>query len=148
MFDDGDAEKLSDVGDRIPDGVYDATSYAQILSDILGHMKNLDPERAESNISFMMKMINLCYIFKEYEEPKFIQERAEDTITALSYYVMNLIPNVDPELLGEFFKHQEEETIPKTFSECIALPIYDLTEELEHVLEMLSPEEDDGVIDD
>lgn len=136
MFNDDDMDKLADSGMRVPDGVFDASVYAQILSDMFDYIKEMDSDDFSSNIHFMMRCVNLAYDFVDGKTPEFSKDRAEDTITALSYFVMQMYANLDPKVKEEFLHHHENEVIPDTFSECKALPVYDLSDEVDSIFEV------------
>lgn len=133
MFNDDDANEMANFGDRVPDGVIDASSYAQILCDIVDLMEDLDPDRFDKSMLFMMKCVNLAYEESE-ESSEFSRERAIDTITGLSYYIMKMFELISEDDKREFIRYQKEESLPATVDECQALPFYDMEDEVNNIL--------------
>lgn len=138
MFNNDDAENMAKMNGAVPDGVFDASSYAQTVSDIFDMISGLDPDRYDKSIKFMMECINLCYVDNEEEDTsEFSKEKAEDVITALSYYVLQLYANIHEDTREEFIQYQREVAIPDTFEQCKALPFYDIKDDVDNILKVM-----------
>ena len=122
MFDDGDAEKLSKLGDLVPDGVFDDTKYAKILSDIFDSIVQVDKDDSKSRIQFMMNCINYCVD----EESEFCDDRVSDVVIALGYFATNLYSYLSDEQKELFFRYHNDHVIPETFKECEIMPFYEI----------------------
>jgi hypothetical protein len=136
MFNDDDVNELSGMSGRIPDGVIDASSYAQILCDIVGFIDELEPDRFDKSILFMTRCVNLAYSCDE-DSSEFSQERALDTITGLTLFVMRMYEMMDEYQKAEFIRYQKEEALPEAIRDCQALPFYDLEDEVNSILQVL-----------
>lgn len=136
VFDDDDAENLVNADQRIPDGIIDGTQYAEIFKNLVGYMKKIKPESYISNISWVMSAMNECYKDNESGIGSEIDKtRATDVVTALSYFVMTLITSMDEEVFDEYIKIQEEEVIPDLFQNAETIPYYDMSNEINGLLE-------------
>lgn len=133
MFNDDDVNEISGMNGRVPDGVIDASSYAQILCDIVDLIEDFDPERVDKSILFMTKCINLAYTDDE-NNSEFSQTRALDVINGLTFNIMSLYEMLDKEQRAEFIRFQKEESLPETVEQCKALPFYDLEDEVNNIL--------------
>lgn len=126
MFDEGDAEKLSNLGDLVPDGVFDASNYARILSNVFESMVKMeDEDNPTHRIQFMMDCINECSEHRS-SDGDFSTENVSDVVTALSYFVMNLYSYLNPEQKHAFYNYHKNHAIPQTFRECEAMPFYEI----------------------
>ncbi len=127
MFNDGDAEKLSQLGDLIPDGIYDASNYARVLSTLFDSIMemNVNDDDPKFRIQFMMDCINQC-VDSSSTDSEFSTENVSDVVTALSYFVMNLYSYLSSEQKDEFFSYHSDHMIPQTLLECQAMPFYEV----------------------
>ena len=136
VFDDDDAENLVNADQRIPDGIIDGTQYAEIFKNLVGYMKKIKPESYISNITWVMSAMNECYKDNESGIGSEIDKtKATDVVTALSYFVMTLITSMDEEVFDEYIKIQEEEVIPDLFQNAETIPYYDMSSEINGLLE-------------
>lgn len=136
VFDDDDAKYLFNAEQKIPDGIIDGTQYANIFKNLLSHMKKLESESYLSNITWIMSAMNECYGDEENGNGSEIDKtRATDVITALSYFVMTLINSLDEDDFQEYIRIQEEEVIPDLFENAETIPYYDMSKEIEELME-------------
>jgi hypothetical protein len=122
MFDDGDAKRLSELGDLVPDGVFDDTKYAKILSNVFDSIVQLDKNDSKTMIQFMMDCIN-SYI---NEQSEFSSDPVSDVVVALAYFTTNLYSYLSEEQKEIFFRYHNDHVIPETFKECEAMPFYEI----------------------
>ena len=136
MFDDDDAKHLFNAEQRIPDGIIDGTQYANIFKNLLNHMKKLESESYLANITWIMSAMNECYGDEENGNGSEIDKtRATDVITALSYFVMTLVNSFDEDDFQEYIRIQEEEVIPDLFENAETIPYYDMSKEIQELME-------------
>lgn len=138
MFEHGDADKFNMMNSSIPDGVIDASNFSDTLCKIVEYMSFLEPDRFDKGIMFMMNCINLCYEDNEDgTRSEFSQKKAEDAITALGQYVMELYLFLPEDSRSEFIRYQREESLPEAIEQCKALPFYDIEDDVNNILDVM-----------
>lgn len=136
MFNDDDVDEISGMSDRAPDGLIDASSYAQILCDIVDFIDELEPDSVDKSIMFMTRCVNLAYSIDE-DSSEFSQERALDAITGLSLFVMRMYEMMDRSQKIKFITYQKEKALPEVVRDCQALPFYNLDTNNDYLFQVL-----------
>lgn len=136
LFDENDAKKIANSYEMVPDGVYDASQYGEIISKIFSYLESIDFDQSLSGIQFMMNCINECYDIND-SELKFNSSKSNDVVVSLCYFVINSLSHFDSETLYEFMKVHREEVIPNAIEDSKALPFYDLRSDTQYIMDIL-----------
>jgi hypothetical protein len=136
MFDKYDAKKIADSYEMIPDGVYDASQYGEIISKVFSYLEGVNFNQEGCGIQFMMDCINECYDISD-NESQFNPSKSNDVIISLCYFVINSLSHFDDETLNEFMKVHREEVIPNAIEDSKALPFYDFKNDAQYISDIL-----------
>jgi hypothetical protein len=135
MFDEDDENFLANTDGLVPDGLVDASQYAEIMSNILDNLKNLDPNNYMSTVSWVVNCVNQCYSNEEGVH-SVNASKATDTVTALAYFILSMSSYVDEDRWDDFISHNQDNIIPELLETAPAMPFYDLDDKVSEMLEM------------
>ena len=140
LFNDDDPERLANFEGSIPDGFIDGSQYAKIVRNITGYIDDLKPDDYVSGITFVMKCVNECYEDDTGDESvisKISNDRAVDTVTALSYFVLTLCEQLEEDHLKQYVQHHYDEVLPELDGNAQTIPFYDISSNVNDFIEML-----------
>lgn len=135
MFDEDDQNFLANTEGLVPDGLVDASQYADIMSNILENLKNLDPNNYMSTVSWVVNCVNQCYS-NDNGIHSVDASKATDTVTALAYFILSMASHIDEDQWDSFISHNNENVIPELVATAPAMPFYDLDDKVNEMLEM------------
>jgi hypothetical protein len=141
LFNDDDPERLANFEGSVPDGFIDGSQYAKIVRNITGYISELKQDNYVSGITFVMKCVNECYEDDTGDEnniSKVSKDRAIDTVTALSYFVLTLCEQLEEDHLKEYVQHHYDQVLPELDSNSQTIPYYDISNDVDNFISMLN----------
>jgi hypothetical protein len=125
MFNENDFDKMSeDNTDSAPDGLVDASDYANDMISITNILSELDYDDMTSRMHGMMNIINHTY----GDDGELDSERVTGVIISLCFHVINVINSLEEDSRQDYFEFTKNEVIPVIIDESSTLPYWDLEE--------------------
>jgi hypothetical protein len=125
MFNENDFDKMSeDNTDSAPDGLVDASDYANDMISITNILSELDYDDMTSRMHGMMNIINHTYD----DNGELDHERVTGVIISLCFHVINVINSLEEDSRQDYFEFTKNEVIPVIIDESSTLPYWDLEE--------------------
>jgi hypothetical protein len=125
MFNENDFDKMSeDNTDSAPDGLVDASDYANDMISITNILSELDYDDMTSRMHGMMNIINHTYD----DNGELDHERVTGVIISLCFHVINVINSLEDDSRQDYFEFTKNEVIPVIIDESSTLPYWDLEE--------------------
>lgn len=125
MFNEDDFEKMNEnISDSVPDGLVDASDYANDMIQITSILSEIDYEDMTSRMHAMMSIINHTYD----ENGDLDSERVTGVIISLCFHIINVINSLEEESRQDYFEFTKNEVIPTIIDESSTLPYWDLEE--------------------
>ena len=125
MFNESDFDKMSeDNTDSAPDGLVDASDYANDMIAITNILSELDYDDMTSRMHGMMNIINHTY----GDDGELDSERVTGVIISLCFHVVNVINSLEEDSRQDYFEFTKNEVIPVIIDESSTLPYWDLEE--------------------
>jgi hypothetical protein len=125
MFNENDFDKMSeDNTDSAPDGLVDASDYANDMISITNILSELDYDDMTSRMHGMMNIINHTYD----DNGELDHERVTGVIISLCFHVINVINSLEEDSRQDYFEFTNNEVIPVIIDESSTLPYWDLEE--------------------
>jgi hypothetical protein len=125
MFHENDFDKMSeDNTDSAPDGLVDASDYANDMIAITNILSELDYDDMTSRMHGMMNIINHTY----GDDGELDSERVTGVIISLCFHVINVINSLEEDSRQDYFEFTKNEVIPVIIDESSTLPYWDLEE--------------------
>lgn len=125
MFNENDFDKMSeDNTDSAPDGLVDASDYANDMIAITNILSELDYDDMTSRMHGMMNIINHTY----GDDGELDSERVTGVIISLCFHVINVINSLEEDSRQDYFEFTKNEVIPVIIDESSTLPYWDLEE--------------------
>lgn len=125
MFNENDFDKMSeDNTDSAPDGLVDASDYANDMIAITNILSELDYDDMTSRMHGMMNIINHTY----GDDGELDSERVTGVIISLCFHVVNVINSLEEDSRQDYFEFTKNEVIPVIIDESSTLPYWDLEE--------------------
>ncbi len=125
MFNENDFDKMSeDNTDSAPDGLVDASDYANDMIAITNILSELDYDDMTSRMHGMMNIINHTY----GDDGELDSERVTGVIISLCFHVVNVINSLEEDSRQDYFEFTKNEVMPVIIDESSTLPYWDLEE--------------------
>lgn len=125
MFNENDFDKMSEFNtDSAPDGLVDASDYANDMISITNILSELDYDDMTSRMHGMMNIINHTYD----DNGELDSERVTGVIISLCFHVINVINSLEEDSRQDYFEFTKNEVIPTIIDESSTLPYWDLEE--------------------
>jgi hypothetical protein len=125
VFNENDFDKMSeDNTDSAPDGLVDASDYANDMIAITNILSELDYDDMTSRMHGMMNIINHTY----GDDGELDSERVTGVIISLCFHVINVINSLEEDSRQDYFEFTKNEVIPVIIDESSTLPYWDLEE--------------------
>jgi hypothetical protein len=125
VFNENDFDKMSeDNTDSAPDGLVDASDYANDMISITNILSELDYDDMTSRMHGMMNIINHTYD----DNGELDHERVTGVIISLCFHVINVINSLEEDSRQDYFEFTKNEVIPVIIDESSTLPYWDLEE--------------------
>ena len=125
MFNSDDFDKMSeDNTDSVPDGLVDASDYANDMIAITSILSDLDYDDMTSRMHGMMNIINHTY----NDDGELDSERVTGVIISLCFHIINVINSLEDDSRQDYFDFTKNEVIPVIINESSTLPYWDLEE--------------------
>jgi hypothetical protein len=125
MFNSDDFDKMSeDNTDSVPDGLVDASDYANDMIAITSILSELDYDDMTSRMHGMMNIINHTY----NDDGELDSERVTGVIISLCFHIINVINSLEDDSRQDYFNFTKNEVIPVIIDESSTLPYWDLEE--------------------
>jgi hypothetical protein len=125
MFNENDFDKMSEYNtDSAPDGLVDASDYANDMISITNILSELDYDDMTSRMHGMMNIINHTYD----DNGELDSERVTGVIISLCFHVINVINSLEEDSRQDYFEFTKNEVIPTIIDESSTLPYWDLEE--------------------
>jgi hypothetical protein len=125
VFNENDFDKMSeDNTDSAPDGLVDASDYANDMIAITNILSELDYDDMTSRMHGMMNIINHTY----GDDGELDSERVTGVIISLCFHVVNVINSLEEDSRQNYFEFTKNEVMPVIIDESSTLPYWDLEE--------------------
>jgi hypothetical protein len=125
VFNENDFDKMSeDNTDSAPDGLVDASDYANDMIAITNILSELDYDDMTSRMHGMMNIINHTY----GDDGELDSERVTGVIISLCFHVVNVINSLEEDSRQDYFEFTKNEVMPVIIDESSTLPYWDLEE--------------------
>lgn len=125
MFNEDDFDKINEnTADAVPDGLVDASDYANDMIAITEILSEIDYEDMTSRMHAMMNVINRTYD----DNGDLDSERVTGVIISLCFHIINVINSLEEESRQDYFEFTKNEVIPVIVDESSTLPYWDLEE--------------------
>jgi hypothetical protein len=125
VFNENDFDKMSEFNtDSAPDGLVDASDYANDMISITNILSELDYDDMTSRMHGMMNIINHTYD----DNGELDSERVTGVIISLCFHVINVINSLEEDSRQDYFEFTKNEVIPTIIDESSTLPYWDLEE--------------------
>ena len=125
MVNSDDFDKMSeDNTDSVPDGLVDASDYANDMIAITSILSELDYDDMTSRMHGMMNIINHTY----NDDGELDSERVTGVIISLCFHIINVINSLEDDSRQDYFNFTKNEVIPVIIDESSTLPYWDLEE--------------------
>lgn len=125
MFNKDDFDKINEnIDDAVPDGLVDASDYAEDMVAITSILSEIDYEDMTSRMHAMMSVINRTY----NDDGDLDAERVTGVIISLCFHVINVINSLEEDSRQDYFEFTKNEVIPVLVEESSTLPYWDLEE--------------------
>lgn len=125
MFNENDFDKMSeDNTDSAPDGLVDASDYANDMIAITNILSELDYDDMTSRMHGMMNIINHTY----GDDGELDPGRVTGVIISLCFHVVNVINSLEEDSRQDYFEFTKNEVMPVIIDESSTLPYWDLEE--------------------
>ena len=125
MFNEDDFDKINEnIDDTVPDGLVDASDYAEDMVAITNILSEIDYEDMTSRMHAMMNVINRTY----NDDGELDTERVTGVIISLCFHVINVINSLEEDSRQDYFEFTKNEVIPVIVDESSTLPYWDLEE--------------------
>ena len=124
MFDPNDFQHMSDNTDQAPDGLIDASDYAEDMSFVTNILSDIDYDDMISRMHAMMNILNQMY----GDDNKMDTERVTGVTIALSFHIITLLNSLEEESRQEYFQFIKDDVITEIEKEASSLPYWNLDE--------------------
>lgn len=124
MFDPNDFQHMSDNQDQAPDGLIDASDYAEDMSFVTNILSDIQYDDTLSRIHAMMNIINKMY----GDDNNLDVERVTGVVIALSFHIITLLNTLEEDSRQEYFQFIKDDVITEIEKEASSLPYWNLDE--------------------
>jgi hypothetical protein len=124
MFDPNDFKHMSDNTDQAPDGLIDASDYAEDMSFVTNILSDIDYDDMISRMHAMMNILNQMY----GDDNKMDTERVTGVTIALSFHIITLLNSLEEDSRQEYFQFIKDDVITEIEKEASSLPYWNLDE--------------------
>ena len=137
MFDSDDINEMLNFKNRVPDGLIDGTTYAEIFTSITNMLDSIDSPEPKQAMMYIAHCINACYDIDSNGKTTFSKNRAADAIVALAYHSMMMTVAMEQTgIKEEYFRYTIEEVLPILHEEAGAIPYYSFADEVRSIAKM------------
>ena len=124
MFNMDDFNNLNESMDSIPDGLIDASDYANDMELITNILDNIEYDDMVSRMHGMMNIMNSVYD----DSGELDIERVSGVTVALCFHIVNILANLEDESRAEYFYNAKHNVIEEIKKEASTLPYWDIKE--------------------
>lgn len=124
MFDPNDFEDMAKERDTAPDGIIDASDYADDMKIITDILCDLDYDDMVSRMHAMMNIMNHMYD----NNGEIDVERVNGVVISLSFHIITMLNTLEDDSRQEYFQFIKNDVISEIEKEASTLPYWDVDE--------------------